>query len=95
MTNRLWRRGLVSLVIGAIVTGAGCGSRTDAAAPDPTASQQATFELVTVRLFGEIDVSPEVGVYYDPSALGVRSTNYIVVPGVSFTPRTGSRRIRM
>ena len=48
MTNRLWRRGLVSLVIGAIVTGAGCGSRTDAAAQDPTASQQATFELVTV-----------------------------------------------
>jgi hypothetical protein len=45
--------------------------------------------------FGEIDVSPEVGVYYDPSALGVRSTNYIVVPGVSFTPRTRSRRIRM
>ena len=48
MTNRLCRRGLVSLVIGAIVTGAGCGSRTDAAAQDPTASQQATFELVTV-----------------------------------------------
>ena len=52
------------------------------------------FLGVRIR-FGEIDVSPEFGVYYDPSALGIRSTNYIIVPGVSFTPRTGGRRIRM
>jgi hypothetical protein len=38
--------------------------------------------------FGDVDVSPELGVYYDKSALGVRSTNYIMVPGVSLTPRT-------
>jgi hypothetical protein len=38
--------------------------------------------------FGDIDVSPELGVYYDHSALGIRSTNYIIVPGVSLTPRT-------
>ena len=44
---------------------------------------------VGMRLrFGDVDVSPELGVYYDKSALGVRSTNYIVVPGVSLTPRT-------
>jgi len=36
--------------------------------------------------FGDVDVSPEVGVYYDKSALGLRSTNYILVPGVSLTP---------
>ena len=52
------------------------------------------FLGVRIR-FGEIDVSPELGVYYDPSALGIRSTNYIIVPGVTFTPRTGGRRIRM
>jgi len=39
--------------------------------------------------FGDVDVSPELGVYYDRSALGVRSTNYIIVPGVSLTPRAG------
>lgn len=39
--------------------------------------------------FGDIDVIPEIGVYYDRSALGVRSTNYIIVPGVSFAPRRG------
>jgi hypothetical protein len=39
--------------------------------------------------FGDVDVSPELGVYYDKSALGVRSTNYIVVPGVSLSPHTG------
>jgi hypothetical protein len=38
--------------------------------------------------FGDVDVSPELGVYYDRSALGVRSTNYIVVPGISLTPHT-------
>jgi aldose sugar dehydrogenase len=48
MTNRLWTRGLAPLVIGAIVTGAGCGSRMDAAAQDPIRSEQAAFELVTV-----------------------------------------------
>jgi len=47
--------------------------------------------FVGVRLrFGDIDVSPELGVYYDRSALGIRSTSYILVPGVSLTPR-GSR----
>jgi glucose/arabinose dehydrogenase len=48
MTNTLCRRGLAPLVIGAVVTGSGCGSRTDAAAQDPIRSEQATFELVTV-----------------------------------------------
>ena len=38
--------------------------------------------------FGDVDVSPELGVYYDKSALGIRPTNYIIVPGVSLTPRT-------
>jgi hypothetical protein len=43
---------------------------------------------VGMRLrFGSVDVSPELGVYHDKSALGVRSTSYIVVPGVSITPR--------
>jgi hypothetical protein len=39
--------------------------------------------------FGNVDVLPEVGVYYDRSALGLRSTNFIIVPGVSFAPRSG------
>jgi hypothetical protein len=42
--------------------------------------------------FGDAYVSPELGVYYDRSALGVRRIDYIIVPiivpGVSFTPRT-------
>jgi hypothetical protein len=43
---------------------------------------------VGMRLrFGDVDVSPELGVYYDRSALGIRPTNYIIVPGVSLTPR--------
>jgi glucose/arabinose dehydrogenase len=48
MTNRLWTGGLTPLVIGAVVAGAGCGSRTDAAAQSTIRSEQATFELVTV-----------------------------------------------
>jgi glucose/arabinose dehydrogenase len=48
MTMRLWRRGLAPLVIGAIVSGAGCGGRIDSAAQGPVASQQAAFELITV-----------------------------------------------
>jgi glucose/arabinose dehydrogenase len=48
MTNKLWMRGLAPLVIGAVVTGTGCGGRMDAAAQGPVASEQATFELVTV-----------------------------------------------
>jgi hypothetical protein len=48
---------------------------------------------VGMRLdFGGVDVSPELGIYHDQSALGVRSTNYIVVPGVSITPRRPTRR---
>ena len=44
--------------------------------------------FIGMRLrLGDIDVSPEVGVYYDHSALGLRSRNYIVVPGVSVSPR--------
>lgn len=44
---------------------------------------------VGMRLrFGDVDVSPELGVYYDKSALGIRPTNYIIVPGVSLTPRS-------
>jgi hypothetical protein len=39
--------------------------------------------------FGDVDVIPEIGVYYDRSALDLRRTNYIVVPGVSFAPRRG------
>jgi aldose sugar dehydrogenase len=48
MTNRLCGRALAPLVIGAIVAGTGCGGRTDAAAQGAVASEQATFELVTV-----------------------------------------------
>jgi hypothetical protein len=48
---------------------------------------------VGVRLrFGDMDVTPELGVYHDKSALGVRSTSYIVVPGVSITRHRGSNR---
>jgi hypothetical protein len=44
---------------------------------------------VGMRLhMGDMDVSPELGVYYDKSALGLRPTNYIIVPGVSLTRRS-------
>ena len=49
---------------------------------------------VGMRLrFGDVDVSPELGVYHDKSALGVRSTSYIIVPGVSISPRR-ARHVR-
>jgi aldose sugar dehydrogenase len=48
MVQSSWARGLAPAVIGAIVVGTGCGSRIDAAAKGPIASEQATFELVTV-----------------------------------------------
>jgi aldose sugar dehydrogenase len=55
MMSRLFELRLASLVIGATMTGAGCGGRTDAAAQDSISSaqgsissEQATFELVTV-----------------------------------------------
>ena len=38
-------------------------------------------------LFGDLEVKPELGVYYDPSALGIRSTNYIIVPAFGLTRR--------
>jgi hypothetical protein len=38
-------------------------------------------------LFGDLEVKPELGVYYDPSALGIRSTNYILVPAFGLTRR--------
>ena len=46
MAGTAWTRRLAPVAIVAI--GAGCGGRTDAAAPGPIASEQATFELVTV-----------------------------------------------
>jgi hypothetical protein len=47
--------------------------------------------FIGMRLrFADLDVSPELGVYHDPSALGIRPTSYIVVPGIAVTPR-GSR----
>jgi aldose sugar dehydrogenase len=46
MAGTTWTRRLAPIAILAI--GAGCGSRTDAAAQGPIASEQATFELVTV-----------------------------------------------
>jgi glucose/arabinose dehydrogenase len=48
MTNRTFGRRLAPLAIGAVVTGAGCGGRTDAAAQGSIASEQATFALVAV-----------------------------------------------
>src|ERR671918_1211899 len=48
MVQPSWVRGLAPAMVGAIVAGAGCGSRIDAAAQGPIASEQATFELVTV-----------------------------------------------
>jgi hypothetical protein len=46
--------------------------------------------FIGVRLrLGDLDVSPELGVYHDRSALGIRSTSYILVPGVSLS--RGSR----
>jgi hypothetical protein len=42
--------------------------------------------------FGDMDVSPELGLYHDKSALGVRSTSYIIVPGVSVTRHRVSNR---
>ncbi len=48
---------------------------------------------VGMRLrFADVDVSPELGVYHDRSALGVRSTSYIVVPGVSITRHRATSR---
>jgi len=48
--------------------------------------------FIGMRLrFGDVDVSPELGVYHDQSALGVRSTNYIIVPGISLSPRRDRR----
>jgi hypothetical protein len=48
--------------------------------------------FVGMRLrFGDVDVSPELGVYHDQSALGIRSTSYIIVPGVSISPRRNRR----
>lgn len=45
--------------------------------------------FIGMRLqLGDIDVSPELGVYYDHSALGLRSRNYIIVPGVSVSPHS-------
>ena len=38
-------------------------------------------------LLGDLEVTPELGVYYDPSALGIRSTNYIFVPAFGITRR--------
>jgi hypothetical protein len=38
-----------------------------------------------VRLGSErLGLSPEIGVFYDPSALGLRETNWIVVPSFTF-----------
>ena len=42
--------------------------------------------------FVDLDVSPELGVYYDRSALEIRRRNYIVVPGISLTPRGARAR---
>lgn len=49
--------------------------------------------FIGMRLrLGDLDVSPELGIYHDRSALGIRSTHYIVVPGVSLTPRGARAR---
>ncbi|MGH6903183.1 MAG: PQQ-dependent sugar dehydrogenase [Geminicoccaceae bacterium] len=48
MGKTSYGRRLAPLVIAVIVTGGGCGGLTDAAAQGPIASEQATFELVTV-----------------------------------------------
>jgi hypothetical protein len=42
--------------------------------------------------FADLDVSPELGLYYDRSALEIRRRNYIVVPGISLTPRGARAR---
>jgi glucose/arabinose dehydrogenase len=47
MAGTRWRQALAPLMI-AILTGIDCGSRTDAAAPGPIASEQAMPELITV-----------------------------------------------
>lgn len=38
-------------------------------------------------VLGDLEITPELGVYYDPSALGIRSTNYIFVPAFGLTRR--------
>jgi glucose/arabinose dehydrogenase len=48
MASTTWTRGFAPLAIGAIVIGGGCSSRSDAAPQGAIASEQATFELVTV-----------------------------------------------
>ena len=49
-----------------------------------------------VRLrMGHVDVSPEVAVYYDRSALGIRGTDYIIVPGLTLSPRAPLTRLRL
>ena len=55
---------------------------------DPTAGG---FFGLRLR-FADLDVSPELGVYYDRSALEIRRRNYIVVPGISLTPRGARAR---
>ena len=48
MTKGCWGQGLAPLVIGVIVAGTGCGSRSAAAQEEAIASEQATFQLSTV-----------------------------------------------
>jgi hypothetical protein len=50
---------------------------------EPTAGGFVGLRIVV----GDLEVKPELGVYYDPSALGIRSTNYIVVPAFGLTRR--------
>ena len=47
----------------------------------PTAG---VFGGIRFRVGTNFSLSPEVGVYYDPSALGLRERNVIVIPSVTF-----------
>ena len=57
-------------------------------APDAVEDQPTIGVFGGVRLGTErLGISPEIGVFYDPSALGLREGNWIVVPSFTFHGR--------
>jgi hypothetical protein len=53
--------------------------------PDAVEDKPTVGVFGGVRLgSGRLGISPEVGVFYDPSALGLRERNWIVVPSFTF-----------
>ena len=62
-------------------------------APEAVSDRPTMGGFFGVRLpFGEIDASPELGVYYDHSALGVRRGDLLIVPSLTFAATRRPRR---